>query len=55
MRAGDKQPRRNGKGETLERKVKTEVKGEGLGERERGNVLLSSLFGASFVVCLQVC
>ena len=39
MRAGDKQQRRKGKGEALERKIKTEVKEEGVGER--GNVLLT--------------
>ena len=55
MRAGDKQQRRNGKGEALERKIKTEVKGEGVGEREKMFCLLSSLFGAGFVGCLQVC
>ena len=52
MRAGDKQQRRKGKGEALERKIKTEVKEEGVGER--GNVLLGSLFVAGFVVCLQI-
>ena len=55
-RAGDKQQRRNGKGEALERKIKTEVKGrEGVGEREEMSCLLRSLFDAGFVGCLQVC
>ena len=29
-KTGDKQQRRNGKGEILERKIKTKVKGEGV-------------------------
>ena len=52
MRAGDKQQRRKGKGEALERKIKTEVKEEGVGEGvgERGSVLLSW-----FTLCCCFC
>ena len=48
MRAGGKQQRKKGKGEALERKIKTEVKEEGVGER--GSVLLTW-----FTLCCWLC
>ena len=52
MRAGDKQQRRKGKGEALERKIKTEVKEEGVGER--GSVLLTWFTLCCWFYCLFV-
>ena len=52
-KTGDKQQRRNGKGEILERKIKTKVKGEEVRERERR--CLAYLVHSLVLVLLVVC